>query len=56
MSGVTEEATVELLIGLGWMVVALAFLGLAAIRNGVDSREEIGDDHRRPLIDSGHRA
>jgi hypothetical protein len=55
MSGVTEEAIVEL-IGLGWMVVAFGYLGLAAIRNGVDSREELGDDHQRPLIDGGHRA
>lgn len=46
----------ELLIGLGWMGVAFGYLGLAAIRNGVDSREELGDDHQRRPIDGGHRA
>jgi len=37
----------ELLIGLGGLLVALATLGLAAIHTGTDSRPGPGDDHQR---------
>lgn len=42
----------ELLI----VLVLLVILDLAAACFGADSREDLDDDHQRPMIHVGHRA